>query len=319
MNAQNSHSRQRQSGAAILMAMLAVTLVASFAAAALWQQWRSAETERAERQRAQLNWILNGALDWARLILIEDARTGDTDHLSEPWAVPLREARLSSFLAAGSTEDAGTLEAYLSGSITDEQAMLNVSGLVQGGQIHKPTLDAFENLFQMLGLPTEHLQLLVQGLEKTDPAANATNAGALGKPLPPARMNQLAWLGVPASTLDALAPYVTLLPTASPVNINTASTSVLRAVFARADPSRIQQLISRRSTRHFKNTAEVIAFLELDSAQLDTGLISTSTRYFSVLGRLRLDQTTAQEKSLLERSAQKVSVIWRSREAVVVN
>ncbi|MEY2953604.1 MAG: hypothetical protein RLZZ401_1691, partial [Pseudomonadota bacterium] len=36
-----------QRGAALLAAMLTVTLVASLASAALWQQWRSVEVEAA--------------------------------------------------------------------------------------------------------------------------------------------------------------------------------------------------------------------------------------------------------------------------------
>ena len=92
--------RQAQQGAALLLAMLTVTLVATFASAALWQQWRGVEIETAERSRTQMQWILNGALDWARLILQEDARNGEIDHLSEPWALPLQEARLSSYAAS---------------------------------------------------------------------------------------------------------------------------------------------------------------------------------------------------------------------------
>ena len=64
--------RHRSRGAALLTAMLTVTLVATFAAAALWQQWRSVEVETAERDRLQAAWVLSGALDWARLILRED-------------------------------------------------------------------------------------------------------------------------------------------------------------------------------------------------------------------------------------------------------
>jgi len=90
---------KKQTGAALLMAMLTVTLVATFASAAMWQQWRSVEVETAERSRVQASWVLTGALDWARLILREDARSGGADHLAEPWAVPLQEARLSTFLA----------------------------------------------------------------------------------------------------------------------------------------------------------------------------------------------------------------------------
>lgn len=59
-----SNIRQRrtlaQRGAALLAAMLTVTLVATFAAASLWQQWRAIEVETAERARVQAAWILVG-------------------------------------------------------------------------------------------------------------------------------------------------------------------------------------------------------------------------------------------------------------------
>lgn len=89
--------RQRQQGAAILTAMLTVVLVATLTATALWQQWRGVEIEAAQRTRLQSAWVLTGALDWARLILREDGRKGGADHLAEPWAVPLEQARLSTF------------------------------------------------------------------------------------------------------------------------------------------------------------------------------------------------------------------------------
>jgi len=102
----------RQQGAALLTAMLTVTLVATFAAAALWQQWRTVEIEAAERSRTQMQWVLNGALDWARLILQEDGRDSQVDHLSEPWALPLKEARLSSFLAVDKNNTQDALNAF---------------------------------------------------------------------------------------------------------------------------------------------------------------------------------------------------------------
>ncbi|MCC2634183.1 MAG: gspK, partial [Ramlibacter sp.] len=126
--------RRVHRGAALLAAMLTVTLVATFAAASLWQQWRSVEVEGADRMRVQSGWILGGALDWARLILREDARAGNADHLAEPWAVPLQEARLGTFLAADrnvSVEGSDADNIFLSGQITDLQAKLNVTSLVQ--------------------------------------------------------------------------------------------------------------------------------------------------------------------------------------------
>ena len=125
----------RQRGAALLMAMLVVTLVATFAALAAWQQWRASEVEGAERTRSQASWVLVGALDWSRLILAEDARAGGADYLAEPWAVPLEEARLSTFLAAGQNDtgaadiDNAANDVFLSGRIVDLQSRLNVRNL----------------------------------------------------------------------------------------------------------------------------------------------------------------------------------------------
>ena len=139
-------------GAALLAAMLTVALVATFAASALWQQWRSTEVEAAERARVQSAWVLTGALDWARLVLREDASSGSVvDHLGEPWAVPLQEARLSSFLAADHNvmTDSGpeVMEAFLSGQIIDLQSLLNVSNLVANGTVSDPDLRGFARLF----------------------------------------------------------------------------------------------------------------------------------------------------------------------------
>jgi general secretion pathway protein K len=100
-----------------------LALVSTLAAGMVWQQHRAVQVEAAERARAQSAWILNGALDWARLILREDARSGAPTSLSEPWATPLAEARLSTFLAADKDNnvDSGP-EAFLSGTITDLQS-----------------------------------------------------------------------------------------------------------------------------------------------------------------------------------------------------
>ncbi|CAN5917885.1 type II secretion system minor pseudopilin GspK [soil metagenome] len=182
-----SFSLARQRGAALLAAMLTVTLVATFAAAALWQQWRATEVEAAERSRVQASWVLIGALDWSRLILREDARAGGPDSLSEPWAVPLEEARLSSFLAEDKNIASDALEglpdAFLSGRIVDAQSKLNVMNLVSGGKPVKKSVAAFSKLFELLGLPAQEVGLLTANLQRAAPttvAATAAGAAATG-------------------------------------------------------------------------------------------------------------------------------------------
>ena len=307
----------KQTGAALLTAMLTVTLVATLAAAALWQQWRSVEIEAAERQRTQMHWVLNGALDWARLILQEDARSNQIDHLSEPWALPLQEARLSSFLAVdkdnASTDDA--LDAFLSGQISDQQALLNVRNLVQDGKPYLPAVQAFSRLFERLNLPLAQLRLLMDKLIESDAASSDGKTEIPPTtPLKPGRWAQLVWLGVSADTLQALAPYATLLPVPTPVNLNTASAEVLHAVLPGVEVTRAQQMVAARATAHFKSVNDgfkVAGIGQPPNPPPDAKDFSVGSRFFTVRGRLRLEDSAVQETSLVERNGVIVSVVWR--------
>jgi general secretion pathway protein K len=302
-----------QRGAALLAAMLTVALVATFAAGALWQQWKSIEIEGAERQRTQARWLLTGALDWARVILREDARAGDinapTDHLAEPWAVPLQEARLSSFLAAlpdgtGNTIDDEKLaqQVLLSGQVSDLQARLNVTNLLQGDQLDPKSVLAFERLFDVLGISPAQLSLLTQGLL----AAHKQNSAS---PLMPQRVAQLSWLGLSPQALQRLSPYLTLLPVRTPVNLNTASVEVLYASVPGLGLSDAQRLAQQRERQHWASVEEFQKALGRPVSLDLTHTVRTS--YFEVLGRLRMPQTTLQERSLVQRDNQVLTVLWR--------
>jgi general secretion pathway protein K len=245
---------RRQRGAALLAAMLTVTLVATFAAAALWQQWRSVEVEAAERARIQSAWVLVGGLDWARLVLRENS--GSPDHLGEPWAVPLEEARLSSFLAAdrNNTADTGpeVLDAFLSGQIVDQQSLLNVRNLVAKDEVSSSAnRQRFARLFEQLGLPSAQLDTLAENL-RFALDRSPDNRSSPQAPLVPQRVEQLVWLGLPPATVAVLQPYVTILPESdTPVNLNTASAEVIHAVLG-VSMADAQRLVTVRGSAHFQ-------------------------------------------------------------------
>ena len=306
----------RQHGAAILTAMLTVTLVATLASAALWHQWRAVEVESAERSRTQMAWVLTGALDWARLILREDARTSAVDHLSEPWALPLAEARLSSFLAVDQNNTDDAMDAFLSGQVTDQQGLLNVANLVEGGEVSGADYAAFDRLFRQLGIPKSQLDRLADGLllaKRAGPSA----PGAPGL-LSPQRMEQLVWLGLADSSLQALRPYVTWLPTRTPVNLNTAPAPVLSAVLPGVDLRLAQQMVTQRALTHYANVAQALEAAKLRTDQVDLARLAVASRYFTVRGQLRLGKTVVQEVSLVAREGTNISVLWRQREALSV-
>jgi len=308
-----------QRGAALLAAMMTVALVATFAAAAMWQQWRAVEVEAAERTRVQSSWILTGALDWARLILREDFNADRTDYLSEPWAVPLREARLSTFLAAdqnntmeGTSSDAENV--FLSGEITDLQGRLNLAGLVQAGSIQPKPLESFQRLFEVLGLPQEQLATLAENLRFAGDFG-VDNRSAARSPLQPQRLEQLTWLGVSQDVIAALAPYVTVLPaTSTTVNLNTAPAEVIYAVGRNLSLADAKRLVAERERQHFRAVADASKFIQ--GATFDQGSASVSTQYFEVRGRLRMDDVVIEERSMVQRTGPTVKVLQRERTSV---
>jgi len=240
-----------QKGAALLLAMLTVALVATLSSAALWQQWRQVEIESAERGRSQTAWMMTGALDWTRLILQEDARSqqgGQVDHLGEPWALPVQESKLSTFLSQDQKWQEGDAEVFLSGHISDAQSRLNVRNLVDNGKIAAPELMVWVRLFDRLNLPMNELENLARQLplalaKISDAPTEKPSATA---PLMPQRSTQLVWLGLSATTLVALDNFITVLPEPTPINLNTAPAEVLMASMPGLDLASARQLVAQR-------------------------------------------------------------------------
>ena len=306
--------RQAQNGAAILMAMLTVVLVATMASAALWQQWRAVEVESAERTRTQATWILIGALDWARLILKEDARKGGADHLAEPWALALEQARLSTFLAADRSDSlAGDANqnAFLSGQMLDLQSRLNTTNLIQDGKVHGATVQMFARLFDQLGLDPSVLETLVtQLLLSTSDKPQA--------PLRPQDIDQLAWLGVDADSIERMRPFVTILPERTAVNLNTASPIVLVACLG-IEPVAAQQLVQARSLNPWDNLEAVRAFAPSSLRSLDAQTVSIQSRFFELHGTLQIDNHTVHETSVVQRDGLQIKTLWRKRTVGAAN
>lgn len=312
--------RARERGAALLAAMLIVTLVATFAAASLWQQWRSVEVEAAERSRVQSSWILTGALDWARLILREDARAGGADHLAEPWAVPLQEARLSTFLAADKANTADTVDTsadntFLSGQVLDLQSLLNVTNLVEAGRISDAGFRSFSRLFEVLGLPQTQLSRMAENLRfASDISVDNRSAGQA--PLLPQRVEQLVWLGLPVETVAALEPYVTVLPARTPVNLNTAGAEVIYAAIPAIGLADAQRLVAERERQHFRHLPDAAKFLPSPDTAFADGTVAVASRFFEVRGRLRLNDVVVEERSIVQRDGLEVKTIHREHGVV---
>ncbi len=328
-----------QRGAALLTAMLAVALVTTLASAALWQQWRQVEIETAERGRSQTSLMMTGAMDWTRLILREDAisaQGAEADHLGEPWALPVQESKLSTFLSQDQQWREGDAEVFLSGQITDAQSRMNVMNLLDNGQVSLKVLTRFAVLFERLNLPLAELQTMAQQLQRSQQgiaasaagstvpqgsasasssassvSSSASSAASVAGPLMPQQTAQLVWLGLSPASLAALQPHITLLPEATPVNLNTASAEVLSAAIVGLDLASARQLVQQRQRGHWTSLNAALQAMGPSGRLLDEQQHSVRSRYFEVHGRMRIDNVVQQELALVRREGSQVRMLWR--------
>lgn len=305
----------RHKGAALIAAMLTVALVATLAAAAQWQQWQLVQVEQAQRTRQQAAWILVGAMDWSRLILREDARSNSSDHLSEPWALPLRESRLGTFLGMKDEDtdeaDSRLADALLSGQVVDAQSRLNWANIVSGQRLSDPDMADFTRLFQLLGLPEDELDQAAQNyLDAVGGSALSRQGESLA--VPPKRWEDLGRLGLSARTLQRLRPHATLLPERTKLNLNTATAETLQAAIEGMDAGRAARMVQLRSQAHFQSLADVMQRLPDLKFRIDDARHSVSSFHFEILGQLQIDGLTLREKTLVRRDGLEVRALWRS-------
>jgi general secretion pathway protein K len=308
-------------GAALLAAMLTLTLVASLAAGAAWQQWRGVETERAERERGQAAWMLIGALDWARLILRADTRTGGPDYLGEPWSLPIKESRITSFLAADASSavllaDQAIDNVFLSGHIDDAQARLNIRNLIDaGGSVSPVALAAFEKLFDLQGLNRTELEVMKENYRFAADNSPSNLSGALA-PLPPQRLDEITLLGLSSASLERLRPFIIWLPEITRVNVNTASVEVLYASVPGLDLDGARKIVAARQKQPFRTLTEVTNVVPALAGQFGTDH-SVMSEFFEITGQLRFadgkQSMVVTERSLVERKALNTRVLWRER------
>jgi general secretion pathway protein K len=315
--ARASRPRPReQRGAALLTAMIIVTLVATLASAMVWQQWRAIQVEAAERARAQSAWILSGALDFAQLILRETVKPNRPTALTDPWATPLAEARLSTFLAVDKSSTSDGPEAFLSGSISDAQGRYNLRNLValkdKNGKPSEPNVDpaeleALKHLCEFVGVESGVADRIASGL------LSATLSAGGATPLEPETVAQLTWLGIAPDAVRALRPYVVLLPLRTKLNVNTASREVLAAVMNK-DVASAERLVQIAQRTPFVNVPD---FRNRSGLTSEPTTVDTRSSFFEVRTRVRLNDRVLVEQSLVRLVNGQASVLHRERVASV--
>jgi general secretion pathway protein K len=286
-----------QAGVAVVVAVLVVALATSTAAYILWHQslWlRQVENLAA---RAQADALARAAAAWAAAILAED--DPGVDHLGEIWA-----QRMPPFPAE---------TGELAGAIGDEQAKFNVNNLAGEGGADPRELVAFQRLLDAAGLPAALADAVVDWLDADDavtPPNGAEDQHYLA--LDPSyraanrRIADLAELarikGFDARAVARLEPFVTALPTATPVNVNTAAPAVLRALLPGLGPEDAARIVERRRSRPFASREEFVRALPGQTAGAADAQLDVRSRFFRAEATVRIGRVTTGYRALFERA-----------------
>ena len=303
------HTRSRcQSGVAIITALVVVAAATVAVSAMLWRQ--SIAVRKVENQAAvgQARWLARSALDWARLILLQDARTSAIDHAGELWAVPLAETRVAddatNSVGGATTTVADQDAAYVSGRMRDAQARFNLTGLLLGDQPDEAQVAIFKRLLNVLGASTDLAGAFAARMAETPKPEGydrlATDMVARGE--------------LDSGAADTLRPFVVVLPTATPINLNTAPPEVLAAAFPDLPLDSAKALAQSRDRIYFNQVSDAVGRLPGTSGKTSPGNVSVDTHFFEVDGHVRVGRAELDVVALIERDASGATRVRSLRE-----
>ena len=114
-------------------------------------------------------------------------------------------------------------------------------------------------------------------------------------------------LDVPGFTPEAierLRPFVTVLPTTTSVNMNTATPEVVAAVVPGMNLSQAQAFVARRETVFFHDVGNVQLALTgagVKTTSIDPNLLDVTTKYFFIHGRVEHERAQVDRTTLIYR------------------
>ncbi len=291
----------RQEGMAVIAALVVVAAAAVATAAIVERQTLLADTLAGERDRSQAKWLLRGGLDWARVILSNDARRSAVTLKDAIWAQPIVELEIS--------PPGDARKAYFSGQIEDEQSKYNIWRLAADGMVQPQELATLERLMTRLGLPAAlaagiSLRVAAAQPSQVKPSqAGSGQARPAGQAAPGLRTldDLLSVEGMSADILATLSAYLTILPQMTPVNANTASAEVLSASVPGLDLAQARALTEQRDRGQWFNSRADF-FNRLSERRITPGnQIGVNSEWFKVTGEVTLDRASARMQALLQR------------------
>lgn len=299
----------RQSGSALILALLVVAIVAALASSILWRQELWIADIGMQREKAMLRGLVRSGADWARAILSEDARISAIDHLGESWTqkIPLTPVD----------------EGEIGGFLVDQQGRWNLNNLVRNGKVDPYQFEIMQRLLESLGLPVE-LAFALQDWMDGDGEPSSATAGAeddyyLSLPSPYRAANAMLShvdelrlvRGFSPDVIEKLHPFVTALPEFSAINVNTAPREVLAALQQKYSDSDLDAVTNRRERLPFRDLADFRGTLQKSSFDIREGLLTTASQYFLATIAAKYKDSSIELDCMIRRQAGRTEIVWQ--------
>lgn len=261
-------------------------------------------------QQQQARNYLAGAEQWAAQILRRDRIDGAIDHPGEDWA-----QRLPPFPVSGGE---------VTGVLSDLQGRFNLNDLIVDGALDPAQSALLERLLDRLGLSRGLAQAIADWIDPDseprfpDGAEDSDYLGRdpayLAANRPFASISELRLVrGIDADAYRRLAPFVTALPQATPLNVNTAPAELLAALDDDLGAGDAERLVQARAEQPFDSVADFAASTGLVDFDAPEGLLGTASDYFLLDAEARVGEARARLHSVLHRSGSGATrVVMRS-------
>lgn len=316
MIAMKDDSSQR--GIALLTILVMVALATILAATIAKRQTNTSEnTGYLMRQDQSLLYAKSAEAFFSEL-LIQDSDNGSSiDHLQENWAKPM---------PAFPVEDG-----FISGRLLDESGKFNLNNLLKAdGSVDDSARRWFEKLLQRVGLPAELSQAVIDWQDADDETTGAMGAESnYYQGLDPSylasntRFHQVEELklvrGFEGKNYDLIAPYVTALPEATKINMNTAAPLLLASIDPKLDVKTLEQeLKAKQAELAYFNSVEDLwklnAFsgIEPQNKTDAAAWLDSKSNYFTAQIEVVLSERKRQFTSAMMRKDKQVTVYSRS-------
>lgn len=306
-------ARQKSEGVALITAVL-ITAVIAIAAVAMAAQQSLDVRRTANIIDGDRSYVFAlGVESWAQQMLVRDRRANQIDSLGEDWALHLPPITVEG--------------AVVTGHIEDMQGRFNLNNLIKDAKASSLDVQRFQRLLALAGLDPNLVDAVVDWI---DPDADTTqpdgaeDAEYMRADVPYRAADRLfaspselrLVKGFTADMALKLAPYVTVLPVRTAINVNTAPKEVLMALADGITEGDAQQLIDARGDKGFANIDAFLQHQALAGRGVNKEGLSVASDYFLLDADTQFGHGRTHLFSVMARDANGVRTIARGQGAL---